>query len=339
MGGSLIADFRPVKWDVVRVGFNYRGDSHKERDDFYLPFAEDFSYTGSVSIENEFNLVKNLSVVAGIGYDWFRVTDAQRNYTDGAGNFLYQDDLDTPDTMDEFDPMVGATYSFADSTKLFGSIARKVRFPTLSQLYSSRSGNIELTAEKSINYTFGISRAFGSWANAEGAFFYYDISDFISRDAPGIEGIYQNYAKIRLLGFELSGEVYPMKDLIIRLGYTYSDSSDRSEGRVTDDVTYIPRHKIDAAIKYLIPNSNTRVDLTGVHVSESFNQLPTPQNTTLERIKTGDYFIVNAKISKIFLKRYEAYLAVNNIFDSDYEAEWGYPGLGRNFYIGLSVKL
>jgi iron complex outermembrane receptor protein len=339
MGGSLTADFRPVKWDVVRVGFNYRGDSHEERDDSYLPFAEDFSYTGSVGIENEFNLVKNLSVVAGIGYDWFRVTDAQRNFTDGTGNFLYQADLDKPDTMDEFNPMVGATYSFADSTRLFGSIARKVRFPTLSQLYSSRSGNIELTAEKSINYTFGISRAFGSWANAEGAFFYYDISDFISRDAPGIEGIYQNYAKIRLLGFEFNGEVYPMKDLVIRLGYTYSDGRDRSEGRVTNDVTYIPKHKIDAAIKYLIPYITTRVDLTGVHVSESFNQLPTPQNTTLETIKTGDYFIVNAKISKSFLKRYEAYLAVNNIFDSDYESEDGYPGLGRNFYIGLSVKL
>ena len=59
-------------------------------------------------------------------------------------------DLNKPDTMDDFNPMIGATYTLTDSTRLFGSVARKVRFPTLSQLYSTKSGNTDLTAEKSI---------------------------------------------------------------------------------------------------------------------------------------------------------------------------------------------
>ncbi|MFA4919090.1 MAG: hypothetical protein WC581_07555, partial [Thermodesulfovibrionales bacterium] len=25
--------------------------------------------------------------------------------------------------------------------------------------------------------------------------------------------------------------------------------------------------------------------------------------------------------------------------DSNYESEWGFPGLGRNFFVGLSAKL
>jgi iron complex outermembrane receptor protein len=340
VGGSLAADYRPVQWDVIRLGFNYRGDSHKERDDSYLPFAESFSYTGSVSLENEFNLIKKLSVVAGVGYDWFRVTDAERNITDkSTGDFVEQSDLDKPDTMYEFNPMIGATYTLTDSTRLFGSIARKVRFPTLSQLYSTKSGNTELTAEKSINYTLGISQAFGSLASGEFAIFYYDISDFISRDAPGTEGIYRNYAKIRLAGFELSGKVNPIKDLFIMLGYTYNNARDRSEDRVTDNVTFVPEHKVDLGLKYTVPYIITPVDLTCVYVTDSYNQLPTPQRPDQESIKTGDYFIVNARISKSFLKRFEAYFAVNNIFDSDYELEYGFPGLGRNFYAGLSVKL
>jgi iron complex outermembrane receptor protein len=340
VGGSLAADYRPVQWDVIRLGFNYRGDSHKERDDSYLPFAESFSYTGSVSLENEFNLIKKLSVVAGVGYDWFRVTDAERNITDkSTGEFVEQSDLNKPDTMDEFNPMIGATYTLTDSTRLFGSIARKVRFPTLSQLYSTKSGNTELTAEKSINYTLGISQAFGSFASGEFALFYYDISDFISRDAPGTEGIYRNYAKIRLAGFELSGKVNPIKDLFIMLGYTYNNARDRSEDRVTDNVTFVPEHKVDLGLKYTVPYIIAPVDITCVYVTDSYNQLPTPQKPDQESIKTGDYFIVNARISKSFLKRFEAYIAVNNIFDSDYESEYGYPGLGRNFYAGLSVKL
>ena len=190
-----------------------------------------------------------------------------------------------------------------------------------------------------MNYTLGISHTFGSLATAELAFFYYNISDFISRDAPGTEGIYQNYAKIRLAGFELSGEVYPLKDLTVKLGYTYNNARDRSEDRVTDNVTFVPEHKVDLGLKYTVPYIITPVDLTCVYISESYNQLPTPQKPNQESTKTGDYFIVNARISKSFLKRFEAYLAVNNIFDSDYESEYGFPGLGRNFYVGLSVKL
>jgi iron complex outermembrane receptor protein len=338
-GGTLSADFQPVDWNIVRVGFNYRGDSHRERDDAYLPFAEDFSYTGSVSLENEFNRVKNLSIIAGASYDWFNVTKATMNVTDkNTGDLLSQENLDKPDTMDEFDPMIGATYRLDDSTRIFGSIARKVRFPTLQQLYSSKGGNIDLTAERSINYTLGVSRSFGKYASGEIALFYYDISDFITRDAPHILGVYQNFAKISMLGFELNGQVNPVENLFLTAGYMYNDARDRSDGRFTDNVLFVPRHKVDIGINYTIPYIITVVDLTALYVSDSFEQLPTPQNPNQLAIKTGDQFIVNARISKTFLKKYEAYVAINNIFDSDYESELGYPGLGRNFYVGLSAR-
>ena len=128
LGGSLLGDFRPVEWDVIRLAFNYRGDSHKQRDDEYLPFAETFSYTGSVGLENEFNLIKNLSLVAGASYDWFKVTKAKKNITAENGNFLRQDDAGKPDTMDAFDPMIGATYIFCrhNKTLWFESPARFV---------------------------------------------------------------------------------------------------------------------------------------------------------------------------------------------------------------------
>jgi iron complex outermembrane recepter protein len=340
IGGSLTADYQPAQWDIVRIGMNYRGDSHKERDDSYLPFVEDFSYTGSVSLENEFNLVKNLSLVAGISYDWFEVTEAERNITDrNTGDFVNQIDLDEPDTMDEFNPMIGATYMIADSTKLFGSLARKVRFPTLSQLYSTSSGNVELEAERSINYTLGLSHVFGTFASGELAVFYYDIDDFISRDAPGTEGRYQNYAKISLAGLEVNGTINPGAGLLLKVGYTYSNARDRSDDRVTTNVTYVPEHKIDLGLKYTVPYIVTPIDLTCIYVSDSWNQLPTPQRPTQDAIKTGDYFIMNARIAKSFLKRYEAYLAVNNIFDANYESEWGFWAPGRSFYVGLSAKL
>ena len=38
-GGMLLADFRPVEWDTMKMAIHYKGDSHEERDDEYLPFA------------------------------------------------------------------------------------------------------------------------------------------------------------------------------------------------------------------------------------------------------------------------------------------------------------
>jgi outer membrane receptor protein involved in Fe transport len=336
-GGILLADVRPLDWDIIRLSFHYKGDSHKERADESLPFQENFSYTGSIGLENEFNLISNLSIVAGASYDWFRVTKANRNNIVG-GAFTGQSDIKKPDKTDEFDPMIGLTYTFPDTTKLFGSIARKVRFPTLQQLFSSSSGNVDLKAERAVNYTLGVSRLFSNFAKAELAGFCHDLRDFISRDAPGSLSIYQNFAKIRMLGFELNGELYPMKDLILRAGYTYNNAKDKSPDRVTNDVVNAPAHKIDVGVSYMIPYINTRFDLVGIYMGRIFSQLPTPRSPTQATIRVKDYYFANARISTSFLKYFEAYLALNNIFDEDYESESGFPGPGRSFYAGISAK-
>ena len=141
-----------------------------------------------------------------------------------------------------------------------------------------------------------------------------------------------------MLGFELNGELYPIKDLVLRAGYTFNYARNRSEGRVTDNVVNVPEHKIDMGVSYTIPYINTRLDLVGIYMGKIFSQLPTPTNPTQATTKVDDYFIANARISKSFLKYFEAYLAVNNIFDKNYESEYGFPGPGRNFYLGISAK-
>jgi outer membrane receptor protein involved in Fe transport len=50
------------------------------------------------------------------------------------------------------------------------------------------------------------------------------------------------------------------------------------------------------------------------------------------------YFVLNARLSQKFLKYFEAYIAANNLFDTDYEPESGYPAMGRNIFAGITVK-
>ena len=337
-GGMLLADFRPVEWDTLKMAVHYKGDSHEERDDEYLPFAESFSYTGSVALENTFTYVDNLSIVAGMSYDWFEVDRAEQNITDGEGVLVEQQQLDTPDTQDDINPMLGASYILPDSTRLFGSVARKTRSPTLAQLYSTRFGNENLKAEKSVNYTIGASRSFGDVLKIELAPFHHDVSDRISKDAPGVEGNYQNYAKVKMTGFEFNAELTPIKDLLLKIGYTYNHARDESLGQVTDKVTGTPTHNVDARLQYIVPYVRTRLDFNMVYMGRTYSQLPTPANPNDPALENDSYTFFNGKISQTFLKHFEAYLTVKNIFDKNYEPETGYPAPGRSFWLGLSVK-
>jgi iron complex outermembrane receptor protein len=343
VGGFLIGDYWPVEWDAVRFAFHYKGDSHKERPDEYLPFEDYFSTTGSVALENEFNHIKNLSVVLGVSYDWFDVTKAKANSINKTtGALINQYDPGKPDIMDGWCPMVGTTYTLFD-TKLYGSIARKVRFPRLSQLYGS-SGNLDLEAETAINYTLGASRPFAKYAWGEVAWFYHDLSNFIDRATSAKNSPYINFAKIGMTGVELTGEFYPLKDfsswedLTLWTSYTYNYARDVSVGRLTDKVRNVPAHKVDMGLHLTIPYIKTGLDVVGVYMSKIYSQLPSPSAPTLAIQKVDDYFTMNLRISQPFLKYFEAYVAINNLFDRNYESEYGYPAPGRNFYFGISAK-
>ena len=346
LGGSLLADVRPFDWDIIRLSFHYKNDSHKQRDDERLPFDEFLSRTGSVGLENEFNLIKRLSLVIGASYDWYKVTKAKQLFEDDDNPSLDHPEFWAlvkalkPDQMHQFCPMVGATYSLFDSTRLFASAAHKIRFPTLDQLYASNGGNLKLDPEKANNYTLGVSQLFSHYAKAELAGFYHDLKDFISRDANPIlnpESKYQNYAKIALKGFEFNTELYPIKDLVLWGAYTYNYARDKSPDRVTNLVRNIPMYKVDVGGHYTIPYIKTRVDLVGTYLDKVYSQLPTPSFIN-QRSIVDSFFIANARISKTFINYFEAYVAINNIFDRDYESQTGFPGRGRSLYCGVSAK-
>ncbi len=338
IGGSLIAQIETTSWNTLRLAINYRGDSHKQRDDSYLPFESFFSWTGSAGVENEISLAKNFSVVAGFSYDWFKVTHANKNNTDKKGNLLYQSPLGVGPVKDSVNPMIGATYLFGDGTKLFASVARKTRFPTLQQYFDSKAGNSALEPEIAMNATIGASRSFGDVMWGELAFFYHDISDYIMRSEALPNAPYINIGQIEVYGIEAATEFYPMKDLVLKLAYNFNHALDQSENKVTDLVANVPEHKLDMGVQYSLPWTKTRLDMNGILISEIYNQVPNPTNPTQEIQSTSGYFILNARVSQKFLKHYEAYLAFNNLFDRNYEEQYGFPGRGRTIFGGITAR-
>jgi len=338
VGGSFFADYEVMEWNTIRGAFHYRLDSHRDRDDTYLPFAQSRSYTGTIALEDEINPIENLSIIAGLGFNWFNVDQAEETITDKNGDFVDQESLDTPGTKDDFNPMIGATYTLPDFTRIFSSVAKTTRFPTLRQLFSSNSGNPDLTTEQSINYTIGAARPFFDIFQAELAFFHHDVSDWISRDGPHVDSTYQNWGKVEMYGLEFTTQINPFEDLVFRFGYTYNYARDTSSDRVTRHLTNVPENKVDAGAQYIIPDIDTKLDLTAIYTDKIYSQVPTPQKPDLDTLESDDHFLLNARITQPFAEYFEAYIAVNNIFDLDYESEYGFPGRGRSVYFGMTAK-
>ena len=56
-------------------------------------------------------------------------------------------------------------------------------------------------------------------------------------------------------------------------------------------------------------------------------------------LRTGDYFIVGARISRVFDDHFEGYFVVQNLFDKNYEEQVGFPAEGRMLFVGLRYSL
>jgi outer membrane receptor protein involved in Fe transport len=87
-----------------------------------------------------------------------------------------------------------------------------------------------------------------------------------------------------------------------------------------------------------VPYTRTRLDLNGILLSEIYSQVPTVSSPTQAFQSSAGYFLVNARVSQKFLKNYEAYIAFNNIFDRNYEEQFGFPGRGRNIFGGITAR-
>ncbi len=341
LGGALISDFSFADWHMGHISLNYRGDMHKATDDVYLPYNEYRSHTGSIGTEHKFFTNDGLSVFVGCSYDWFRVSDAEDYELDDDDYFIGQKDVETTDTTSEFNPMIGLNYDLKE-TQFYGSVAKKTRFPTLSQLYSSKGGNSDLNSEESINYTLGVKRNVSQWCTVEISGFYHDISDWISRDYyeddyTGIE-LYENMEKISMKGFEAGLYLTPHDYCQLNLNYTYNDAENESRKRVTDRVIGVPENKVDWGCTVTIPKILAKITLSGYYMDNMYEQLPTTANPDDDTIKTHAYWIVNGRITtKKYLDLFKAYVEVNNIFDKDYEQGEGFPGPGRNFCVGLNA--
>jgi outer membrane receptor protein involved in Fe transport len=278
------------------------------------PFDQDESTElYSLDVEGEFLLGASVDLVAGVGYSQQSRPDGD---DDGGVSWL-----------------LGGDYRITESTTLRGNAARKLRYPTLRDLYAIDRGNPNLSAETTYSYELALRHQFASPGLAlEAVLFRIDAKDFIERVSGDVT---QNIEEYRFSGVELTADYQAFDRLGLSAGYTYMDSENRSSGADIDTLQNRPEHRFTLRVDYSITEA-IRIGGSYLYAADSYTLSNTTPTTAQE---LGDYGVLDLDATMDFLAdRVSVYARVYNALDEDYEESFGFPQPGRSYVLGAELK-
>jgi vitamin B12 transporter len=266
-----------------------------------------------VSMEYVVSPLDKLGVVLGAGYHW----------QDREGN-----------DQDDYTYLIGLTYDLFEGTRLRANHSRKVRFPTLRDLYDPDDGNPDLSAETTWSYEAGVEQKLPANTLLSVTGFYIEFEDFIEK-IDSISPVRENYDKYEFYGAEVAVENHYLDSLLLRASYSYLVSDDKSEDTQRDELQNRPEHKATLEATCFLPWGLT--GYTGVqYVNGNYFY---DKDTDSIQAKLPSVFLVDFKLSKSAFKgALNLYVGVDNAFDEDYEQSYGFPQAGRTFYGGATMR-
>ena len=316
-GGTLTLSTTYIPQNLTSFSFQYKDDVHREQDDRGEAWERYETELFSFGLEDDYNIIDNLSLVVGLGYDIQKPIYAN-------GDALRDDD-------DTFNPMAGIHYTFFKDLGLHFSVGKKTRFPTLLELYSGLLGknlpNPNLSSEEAINWELGAEKPLPGRNFVGLSLFYSDIRNLIvKKEVADDMDQYQNVGKARFQGLEFTFKSQFFRSNTFELNYTYLDSENRSPNRTSDHLDERPKHKLYISDLY---------ELTDWLAF--FGKMEYYSKQWYEDADTGwqelDGFVtVDFKVIGTFSEVMNLEVGVNNMFDENYFLSEGYPREGRTFF-------
>ncbi|MDB5700346.1 MAG: TonB-dependent receptor, partial [Sphingomonadales bacterium] len=241
-----------------------------------------------------------------------------------------------------------AAWRVGSGTVVRASYGEGFKAPTLYQVYGpygkpAFDGTVPLDPlqpETARSYDFGIEQTVVAGTLKVGAtLFRRDTRnqiDFVFCSSTSLcaqrpFGFYDNTARTRAKGVEVSIEARPTTNLTMTANYSLIDAKNRDTGA---QLLRRPKHNINASIDW---NAWNRVNL-GATIqtvsASSDSDFKTFSPTTLE-----GYTITSIRASVPIGDRFELFGRIENLFDAKYEIVSGYGTFGRNAHVGVRVKI
>ena len=298
---NLINRFSLIKGLDLVLGFETEVEDGESSGMLFgdFPAPTDFKldrYILSPYAELNLNLIENLNIVLGSRLD-------------------FPDDFDT-----DWSPRAGISYKVQKiNTILRGNYGEGFKLPSFFSLSNPIVGNPELVPETSKSVDLGVKQIVKDGLAAASFNIYYNrfrnLIDFDEGPPP----LLVNRSEVTVKGFELILELEPWDKLKLNGDLNYADSNIKGTG---EELRNRPRWWGGFTVLFL-PRDDIVFNLDALFVGEVFDS----------SIPTGDvvldsYTLFNTAVTWIPHERARVFLAVDNLFNEDYEQFVGFPAPG-----------
>lgn len=232
---------------------------------------------------------------------------------------------------------VAPTYLIEETgTKLKASVGTGFKAPSLSELFLNYPsfgffGNPDLKPETSIGYDVGFEQSvFADVAQFGATYFHNDIKNLIDYNASFTS--YANVGKAETDGVEAFVSYQPVKDVVLRADYTYTEANDEV---LDQELLRRPKHKASLDAKWKA-TSALSFDADLLYVS---SWVDTNRSGSIPRLNAPGYTTVDVAANYDITDEFTVYGRVSNIFDQHYQDPDGFLRPGRGFFAGIRAKI
>lgn len=209
-------------------------------------------------------------------------------------------------------------------TRVWASLGKGFRAPSLGELYYPFSGNAKLQPERSVNFELGLGKLLGKAWHLQIIPFASEVTNLIEFDFASYR--FANVASARQRGVEFSLEQRTGQALT-RLAATWLEAEDQDHRQLLRR----PRWWASFTSGRDFPGGQGELSLIYV------GPRPDLDPVTYSRVRQGGFFTANAAVGWSLGKAFAATVRVENLADRSYQEVRGYPAPGRRLFFGLEV--
>lgn len=332
----------------IKVAVHAKKDTHTEGEDNKAGSYEMGVNTYSLGLEDTYKFNNKTRLIFGASYDKDDVTKAENTNYGANGNygttpngtnikgFATKKEFDNGNA-DSVNPMAKLEYDINESLGIYGGIAKKTRFPSIKDRYSFKFKryipNPDLNEESTINYEAGFKKDFQA-STLKGNIFYADVKDYIQSNYVDVyygttrQQQLQNIGSVSQKGFELEYLHDFENGLMVEGSYTRLLLEDKDN---LIEITNVPKDKIAMAMNYK-PIKSLTTNLNMQYASTKKTNATSPYE------ETGSMTVWGTKVIYDITKQLSYDVGVTNIFDRNYQLDYGFPEAGRVLYTNLTYK-
>ena len=226
--------------------------------------------------------------------------------------------------------IAGASYDATNALKLHASATRKIRVPSIDQLYSASAGNPDLRAEHAYGVDAGADYRLGMASSVAVSVFSTSAHDFIERESGAP---FENHDHYQFRGVEVTANTARIPRLSLRGSYSFLDSDDLTAG--SQPLQTRPRHR--GSVEWVwTPIAGSAVRGAAYRTG---SQLVDSRGATLVQRKAAGFGLVDIGFTQTLARRYDIAFDVTNLFDRLYDQSYALPREGRAAVLTVCARL